>query len=195
MGPEPRGAGASGARTSLSTCAFPCCPEAASHRHQPLICSTSSSNVTELLLLGGQAQREEGRASDEWSSSSITSVPNTKGRACAGKRLGRPPPHPLSVPLCPLCHVFKPTIKCNRSPSALQLLPKKHCHPIAGSLQPALGADQGQCGSHVEPLPPQPPQAHSECKSARQTWGAGQGRGGSGLRGGDAPSKGALCSE
>lgn len=50
--------------------------------HQPLSCSTSSSKVTELLLLGGQVQWEGGLSSDVQSSSSITSVPKTKAGSC-----------------------------------------------------------------------------------------------------------------
>ena len=71
--------------TFLRSSPFPCFPKAISHRNQPLICSTSSSNVTELRLLGGQVW-EGGLSSDVKSSSSMTSVPKTKGRLCAYNR-------------------------------------------------------------------------------------------------------------
>lgn len=103
------------AGTPLSSGAVPCCPEAIGHRHQPLICSTSSSNVTELLLLGGQAQWEGGRASDGWSSSRSTSVPNAEGRACTGKRLLAPP-----VPSAPCTHTHEQGQPARHPPCSLR---------------------------------------------------------------------------
>lgn len=171
------------AGTPLSSGAVPCCPEAIGHRHQPLICSTSSSNVTELLLLGGQAQWEGGRASDGWSSSRSTSVPNAEGRACTGKRLLAPP-----VPSAPRTHTHEQGQPARRPPCSLR--PGRSAIPPAGSPQPALGAGQGHRSSQRPSLHRHT--AHSEGKPARP---GGQGRGGRGLRGGDAPSEGAPCSE
>lgn len=64
---EPRCAGGgAGPSQELSSgpVLSPLLSEAIRHRNQPLICSTSSSNVTELLLLGGQVQWERGWSSD-----------------------------------------------------------------------------------------------------------------------------------
>lgn len=173
------------AGTPLSSGAIPCCPEAIGHRHQPLICSTSSSNVTELLLLGGQAQWEGGRASDGWSSSRSTSVPNAEGRACTGKRLLAPP-----VPSAPCTHTHEQGQPARRPPCSLR--PGCSAIPPQGARSRPSGLARDTAAVNVRASTGTQHTAHSEGKAARP---GGQGRGGRGLRGGDAPSEGAPCSE
>lgn len=103
---------------------FPISLKPSATETKPLICSTSSSNVTELLLLGGHVPWERGLSSDVQSSSSMTSVPKTKGKLCTSnwqnQVLSRSFPLSLNIPCIPL--PFIPTHN-QVHPTALQLCP------------------------------------------------------------------------
>lgn len=92
-------------------------------------------------LLGGHVPWEKG-CHPVWSSSSMTSVPKTKGKLCTSywqnQVLSRSFPLSLNIPCIPL--TFIPTHN-QVHPAALQLCPGHTVsRPISGSLQPATGA-------------------------------------------------------
>lgn len=162
------------------------------------MCSTSSSNVTELLLLGGQVW-EGGLSSDVKSSSSMMSVPKTKGGLCAYNRrhqvllatlLARA--HTPCVPLSPFIY-SNPQSGATKCPAAFAQ--DTHC---LSSHFGEFAASHWGCFRHTKNTaalsrrtgyPPQ--RADSQVMSLPDLeWGRAVGLSG---RGG--PIKGALCSQ